>query len=141
MLEYPDPYRPLPPKVACRRLSFLGSSLPTSFLGTGGGGKGPAGGAGLIGRVWLNVAAVALDDPLGAACSGAFRVVSLGIEFVVETLGGRPGWPEERPTLLEPFFIGDLEWLTGSLYCGEVIAERTSPPPIGISPDVGVGSE
>lgn len=73
--------------MAWRLLSFLASSL-VSFLGTGGGGKGPAG-AGRIGI--LNVAAVALDDPLGAVVSGAFRVVSLGTEFVVDTRGGRPG--------------------------------------------------
>jgi hypothetical protein len=63
---------------------------------------------------------------------------------VVETLGGRPGWkgaPDARPRLLVPFLVGDLELLIGSLYCGEVITERTSPPPIGISPDVGVGRE
>ena len=72
--------------------------------------------------------------------SGALRVVSLGTELVVETLGGRPGWkgaPDTRPRLLVP--LGDLELLIGSLYCGDVTAERTSPPPIGMSPEVGVG--
>jgi len=73
--------------VAWRLLSFLASS-PVSFLGTGGGGNGPAG-AGRIGI--LKVAAVALDDPLGAEPSGPLRVVSLGTEFVVDTRGGRPG--------------------------------------------------
>jgi hypothetical protein len=56
-------------------------------------------------------AALALDDPLVAACSGALRVVSLGTEFVVDTRGGRPGWccaPDARPRLAEPFLIGDL---------------------------------
>jgi hypothetical protein len=114
-----------------------------SFLGTGGGGKGPAGGAGRVGRVVVKVAALALDDPLAEACSGAFRVVSLGTELVVETRGGRPGWygaPEARPRLLEPFLIGDLV-LLASVYCGEVTADRISPPPMGMSPDVGVGKE
>jgi hypothetical protein len=73
-----------------------------------------------MGRVVvLKVAAVALDDPLGALFSGPFKEVSLGTEFVVDTLGGRPGWkgaPVERPILLEPFLIGDRDWLTGSLY-------------------------
>ena len=68
-------------------------------------------------------------------------MVSLGTEFVVETLGGRPGWklaPVARPRLAEPFFVvGDLF----SPICGDVIADRTSPPPIGISPDVGVCEE
>jgi len=48
------------------------------------------------------VEAFALDDPLGAERSGALSVVSLGTEFVVATLGGRPGWkgaPEARPRL------------------------------------------
>lgn len=97
-----------------------------------------------MGRVVVvKVAALALDDPLAAVCSGALRVVSFGTEFVVETLGGGPGWygaPEARPRLLEPFLIGDLV-LEGSVYWGEVIADRISPPPIGISPDVGVGKE
>ena len=73
--------------------------------------------------------------------SEALSVVSLGIEFVVETLGGRPGWkgaPDARPRLLVPFLVGDLALFRGSLGCGVVTDERTSPPPIGISPDVGV---
>jgi hypothetical protein len=62
-----------------------------SFFGTGGGGKGPPGGAGRIGRdVVLKVAALALDDPLAAGRSGALSDVSFGTEFVVETLGGSP---------------------------------------------------
>jgi hypothetical protein len=94
-----------------------------------------------MGRVVvLKVDAVALDGPVG---SGALSVVSLGMEFVVDTLGGRPGWygaPDVRPRLTEPFLIGDLVLLV-SLYCGEVITDRISPPPMGISPDVGVGKE
>lgn len=85
---------------------------PFSFLGTGGGGKGPAGGAGRIGRLNVAVEALALDEPLGAELSGALSVESLGTEFVVATLGGRPGWkgaPDARPRLAVPFFIGD--WL------------------------------
>lgn len=67
-------------------------------------------------------------------------MVSLGTEFVVDTLGGRPGW--DRPVLFEPFLMGgDRDWLAESLYWGEVVAERTSAPPMGISPDVGVGRE
>jgi len=65
-------------------------------------------------------------------------VVSLGTEFVVDTLGGRPGWngaPDARPRLCDPFLIGERSMR--SLYCGEVMAE----PPIGMSPEVGVGSE
>jgi hypothetical protein len=63
-----------------------------SFFGTGGGGKGPPGGAGRMGRVVvLKVAAVALDDPVAAVCSGALILESLGTELVVDTLGGRPG--------------------------------------------------
>jgi len=114
----------------------------SSFLGTGGGGNGPAGGAGLIGSVVVvNVVAPALEGPF---CSGAFRVVTFGMELVVETLGGSPGWkggPPTRPRLLDPFFVGDRELVIGSLYCGDVTADRTSPPPIGISPEVGVGRE
>lgn len=88
----------------------------------------------------LKVVAPALEDPLGVDCSGALRVVSLGTEFVVDTLGGRPGW--ERPILLDPFLMGgDRPWLVESLYWGDVIAERTSPPPMGMSPEVGVGRE
>jgi len=94
------------------------SRSPFSFFGGGGGGKGPAGGAGRIGReVWLKVAAVALDDPLGDFFSGALSVVSFGTEFVVETLGGRPGWkeaPADRPIELDPFLMGGD--LTISLY-------------------------
>ena len=70
-------------------------------------------------------------------------MVTLGIELAVEVLGGRPGWngaPDVRPRLLDPFLVGDRALLE-SLYCGEVIADRTSPPPMGISPDVGVGKE
>lgn len=79
------------PKVACLRLSFFTSPSPFSFFGTGGGGKGPAGGAGRIGSVVVeNDTALALDGPLDE-WSGAFNVVTLGTEFVVETLGGRPG--------------------------------------------------
>lgn len=95
-----------------------------------------------MGRVVVaKVAALALDDPLAAVCSGVLRVVSLGTEFVVETRGGRPGWycaPDVRPRLVEPFLMGDLVL---SVYCGEVTADRISPPPMGISPDVGVGRE
>lgn len=135
---YADPpYNPLP-NVACRRLSFLTSSAP-SFLGTGGGGKAPLGGAGRIGKVVVeNDAAFALDGPFDT-CSGALSVVTFGTELVVETLGGNPGWngaPPARPRLLEPFLMGEF-----SPYCGEVTADRTSPPPIGISPEVGVGNE
>jgi hypothetical protein len=82
------------------------------------------------------VAAPALEGPL-EAWSGAFRVVTLGTELVVDTLGGSPGWkgaPPARPML--PFLVGER-----SVYCGDVIADRTSPPPIGISPEVGVGRE
>jgi hypothetical protein len=73
--------------------------------------------------------------------------VSLGTEFVVWFLGGRPGcawwaeWmavPEARPRLIEPFLVGDRPL---SVYWGDVRAERTSAPPMGISPDVGVGRE
>lgn len=88
-----------------------------------------------MGRLNVPVEAFALDEPEGAEGSGALRVVSLGTEFVVETLGGRPGWkgaPPARPRLLVPFLMGDL-----SLYCGEVMPE----PPIGMSPEVGVGKE
>ena len=70
--------------------------------------------------------------------------MTLGTELVVDTRGGSPGWkgaPAARPTLLVPFFVGERELLRGSLYCGDVIADRTSPPPIGISPEVGVGRE
>lgn len=134
------PYKPFP-KVACRLFSLRppSRSLP-SFLGTGGGGKGPAGGAGRIGSVVvLNVAAFALEGPLALFVSGPLTVVNLGTELVVATRGGRPGWtaaPEERPRLIDPFFVGDrpFSW-------GEVTAERTSAPPIGISPEVGVGRE
>jgi hypothetical protein len=62
--------------------------------------------------------APALDGPLVAGRSGALSVVSCGTEFVVDTLGGRPGWngaPEARPRLFEPFLIGDIV-LLGSLY-------------------------
>jgi hypothetical protein len=48
-----------------------------------------------MGRVVVGiakVAALALDDPLVAVLSGAFKVVSFGTELVVETLGGGPGW-------------------------------------------------
>lgn len=99
-----------------------------------------------MGRVVVeNVFALApaLDGPLVPGRSGALRVVSFGTEFVVDTLGGRPGWygaPETLPRLLEPFLMGDRV-LLGSLFWGEVIADRISPPPIGISPDVGVGRE
>ena len=68
----------------------------------------------------------------------------LGMELVVDTLGGNPGWngaPPARPMLLDPFLVGERELLKGSLYCGDVTADRTSPPPIGISPEVGVGRE
>ena len=75
--------------MAWRLLSFLASS-PISFRGTGGGGNGPAG-AGRIGMLNVVAVAVALDDPFGADLSGALRVVSLGMEFVVDTRGGRPG--------------------------------------------------
>lgn len=143
MFEYPpDPYKPLP-KVACRLLSFL-MSESFSFFGTGGGGNGPAGGAGRMGRVVVvKLAALALDEPLAETWSGALSVVTLGMEFVVEVRGGRPGWlgwkvaPDARTRLLAPFLIGDR----ASLYCGEVTAERMSPPPMGMSPDVGVGKE
>lgn len=143
-VEYPELYK-LFPKVACLRLSFFASRSLPSLFGTGGGGSGPAGGAGRIGKVvLLKVAAFALEGPLLPAWSGAFIVVSLGTEFVVWFLGGRPGWawwaaewaaaPEARPRLIEPFLVGDRPL---SAYCGE----RTSAPPMGISPDVGVGRE
>jgi hypothetical protein len=94
--------------------------------------------------VVVKIAALALEGPLEEAWSGAFRVVTFGTELVVVPLGGSPGWKEEtptRPTLLVPFFVGDRELVIGSLYCGDVTADRTSPPPIGISPEVGVGKE
>jgi len=87
----------------------------------------------------LKVEAPALAGPLDV-WSGALSVVILGTELVVETLGGNPGWkgaPPARPILPDPLMIGDLV----SLYCGEVTADRTSPPPIGMSPEVGVGTE
>lgn len=89
-----------------------------------------------------NVAALALEEPLIGLCSGVLRVVILGMEFVVVVRDGRPGWkfaPVARPKLLEPFLIGDRD--PPLSYCGDVVLDRTSPPPIGISPDVGVGSE
>ncbi len=61
--------------------------------------------------VVVKLAAFALDGPL-TTCSGALRVVTLGTELVVETLGGSPGWkgaPEARPRLCVPFIlVGDL---------------------------------
>ena len=92
--------------------------------------------------VVVKLAALALDEALEETWSVALSVVTLGMEFVVEILGGRPGWlgwkvaPDTRPRLA-PFLIGDR----ASLYCGEVTAERMSPPLIGMSPDVGVGKE
>lgn len=91
----------------------------------------------------LNVIAFALEEPFAGWWSGALRVVTFGMEFVVEVLPGRPGWkftPAERPTLLEPFFTGDLLPFGSVGYCGETMAERASGLPIGMSPDVGVGS-
>ena len=108
------------------------------MLGTGGGGRGPAGGAGRMGKdVVLKVAAFALEGPLLPLWSGAFTV---GTEFVVEVLG-RPGWaaaPDARPRLIDPFLVGDRPL---SPYGGDDKPERTSAPPMGISPDVGVGKE
>jgi hypothetical protein len=140
-LGYPEPYK-LFPKVACLRLSFLASRSLPSLLGTGGGGRGPAGGAGRIGKdVALKVAAFALDGPLLPLLSGAFTVVTLGTEFAVEVLGGRPGWaeaPDVRPRDIETFLVGDRPL---SPYGGDARPERTSAPPMGMSPDVGVGKE
>jgi len=53
----------------------------------------------------------ALEEPLGAGCSGALRVVSFGTELVVETLA-MPGWrddswPVARLRLWEPFLTVD----------------------------------
>jgi len=63
-----------------------------SFFGTGGGGKGPAGGAGRIASVVVvNVAALALDGPFEALWSGAVSVVNFGTEFVVAFLDPSPG--------------------------------------------------
>jgi hypothetical protein len=92
----------------------------------------------------VKLAALALEGPLAEAWSGAFTVEAFGTELVVETLGGSPGWkgaPPKRPRLLDPFLVGDRELVIGSLYCGDVTADRTSPPPMGMSPEVGVGRE
>ena len=38
----------------------------------------------------------------------------LGMELVVDTLGGSPGWngaPPARPMLLDPFLVGERELL------------------------------
>jgi len=70
--------------------------------------------------------------------------VIFGIELVVATLGGRPGWkgtPDARPRLLVPFLVGDRLLLIVLTNCGDVIAERMSPPLMGISPEVGVRKE
>lgn len=78
-------------------------------MGTGGGGKGPDGAAGRMGRaVLMKEAALALDGPPFDP-SGAFKVVTLGTELVV-ALEVRPGCsaaPPARPTLLG--FEGDLD--------------------------------
>lgn len=96
-----------------------------------------------MGRVVeLKFGAVALADPLEAVCSDGTIVVSLGMEFVVEERGVSPEWSEGRAALTGPLLAEGLaEVMRGSLYCGEVIAERMSSPPMGISPDVGVGRE
>jgi len=91
----------------------------------------------------LKVAALALEAPPLPACSGAFRVVSLGTEFVVLFRCPSPGNADEppaRPRLLEPFKLGDRELLMVFIIWsrGEVSADLISPPPMGISPDVGV---
>jgi hypothetical protein len=93
LFEYPlEEYNPLP-NVACLRLSLLISGSTFSFRGTGGGGRDPAGGAGLIGRVAVvKFAAFALDGPFDDLWSNVFRVVTFGTEFVVAFLPGSPGW-------------------------------------------------
>lgn len=92
--------------------------------------------------VELKLAAVALADPLGTPWSDVLTVESFGTEFVVEARGVRPGWYEGRVALAEPLFVeGRAAFTMGSLCCGEVMAERMSSPPIGMSPDVGVGRE
>jgi hypothetical protein len=88
------------------------------------------------------LAVVALADPLGAPCSGVLTVESLGTEFVVEARGVRPGWYEGRVAVAGPLFVeGRAAVTAASPCCGEVMAERISSPPIGMSPDVGVGRE
>jgi hypothetical protein len=62
-----------------------------SFLGTGGGGKGPAGAGRKGSVVEAKEEAVALDDPFGDVCSAVLKEESFGIEPVVETRGGGPG--------------------------------------------------
>jgi hypothetical protein len=95
-----------------------------------------------MGRLWVNVAALALEAPLDEGWSGALAVWTFGIELVVVCLGN-PGWnaaPPALPKLPVPFRFGDLALLMVLTTCarGEISCDRTSPPPIGISPDVGV---
>lgn len=92
----------------------------------------------------MNVVMPALEAPPDAPASGALTVWTLGMELVVVILG-RPGWkaaPPDRPKLPLPlpFRLGERALLIVLTTCsrGEMICDRTSPPPIGISPDVGV---
>jgi len=99
-----------------------------------------------MGRLWLNVGTLALDAR--SADSGDVTTCALGIELVA-MMRPRLGWNAEPPArprlalalLALAFLVGDRTPLMVLTTCsrGETICERTSPPPIGISPDVGVG--
>lgn len=113
-----------------------------SFRGTGGGGRFPDGGAGRIGRLCVNVGCWALEAPDGWVVSGALRLVSLGTDPVVCTLG-RPGCieePADRPALPLKLLVGERTPLMVLIICsrGDAMLGRPSTPPIGISPEVGV---